>query len=70
MDHFSKTAVKNYFSRFEKAFAEKNTPYPHNFFNDSYSVYEVYFWTGDMFEQFIPVAASQAGRTSAVSENR
>ena len=51
MDHFSKTAVKNYFSRFEKAFAEKNTPYPHNFFNDSYEVYGA-DWTGDMFEQF------------------
>ena len=51
MDHFSTKAVKNYFNRFEKAFAETNTAYPHNFFNDSYEVYAA-DWTEDMFEQF------------------
>jgi len=51
MDHFSKTAVKNYLNRFENAFAETNTSYPHNFFNDSYEVYGA-DWTEDMFEQF------------------
>ena len=51
MDHFSKRAVKNYLNRFDKAFASTNTPYPHNFFNDSYEVYEA-DWTYDFFEQF------------------
>jgi len=51
MDHFSKKAVSNYFSRFEKAFAASNTAYPHNFFNDSYEVYGA-DWTEDFFEQF------------------
>ncbi|HEY6913729.1 MAG TPA: glycosyl hydrolase, partial [Paludibacter sp.] len=51
MDHFSKRAVKNYFNRFEKAFAASNTTYPHNFFNDSYEVYGA-DWTEDFFEQF------------------
>jgi len=51
MDHFSKKAVKNYLDRFEKAFAATNTPYPHNFFNDSYEVYGA-DWTNDFFEQF------------------
>lgn len=51
MDHFSKKAVGNYFSRFEKAFTANNTAYPHNFFNDSYEVYGA-DWTEDFFEQF------------------
>ena len=51
MDHFSRKAVGNYFSRFEKAFAANNTAYPHNFFNDSYEVYGA-DWTEDFFEQF------------------
>ncbi|MHB9141498.1 MAG: alpha-L-rhamnosidase [Paludibacter sp.] len=51
MDHFSKRAVKNYLNRFDKAFTATNTPYPHNFFNDSYEVYGA-DWTEDFFEQF------------------
>lgn len=51
MDHFSKRAVKNYLNRFDKAFTSTNTPYPHNFFNDSYEVYGA-DWTEDFFEQF------------------
>jgi hypothetical protein len=51
MDHFSKKAVSNYLSRFEKAFSETGTPYPHNFFNDSYEVYGA-DWTADIFDQF------------------
>ena len=51
MDHFSKKAVGNYLSRFEKAFETNNTAYPHNFFNDSYEVYGA-DWTEDFFEQF------------------
>lgn len=51
MDHFSKTSVKNYLNRFDKAFAANGTPYPHNFFNDSYEVYEA-DWTAGFFEDF------------------
>lgn len=51
MDHFSKRAVNNYLSRFETAFTESRTAYPHNFFNDSYEVYGA-DWTEDFFEQF------------------
>ena len=51
MDHFSKRAVKNYLTRFDKAFASTDTPFPHNFFNDSYEVYGA-DWTEDFFEQF------------------
>ena len=51
MDHFSQKAVKNYLNRFEKAFTTTNTPYPHNFFNDSYEVYGA-DWSEDFFEQF------------------
>lgn len=51
MDHFDKSAVAHYLERFEKAFAESNTPYPHSFFNDSYEVYKAN-WTPKMFEEF------------------
>ena len=51
MDHFSKKAVGSYLNRFEKAFESSNTPYPHNFFNDSYEVYGA-DWTPDFFDQF------------------
>jgi len=51
MNHFSYKAVANYLHRFDKAFAETKTPYPHNFFNDSYEVYNA-DWTPDLFEQF------------------
>ncbi len=60
MNHFSARAVKNYLGRFELAFAGgfatgencTTTPYPHNFFNDSYEVYGA-DWTDDLFEQFV-----------------
>ncbi|MDR0988527.1 MAG: glycosyl hydrolase family 2 [Prevotellaceae bacterium] len=51
MNHFSSKAVANYLQRFERAFAQTDTPYPHNFFNDSYEVYGA-DWTDDLFEQF------------------
>lgn len=51
MNHLNANAVANYLGKFEKAFAETNTPYPHNFFNDSYEVYQA-DWTEDLFEQF------------------
>lgn len=51
IDHFSKTALLNYLGKFEKAFSTSGTPWPHNFFNDSYEVYGA-DWTADLFEQF------------------
>lgn len=51
MNHFSRQAVSNYLNRFERAFTETQTSYPHNFFNDSYEVYKA-DWTDDLFEQF------------------
>lgn len=51
IDHFSKRALTNYLSHFDKAFEQSNTPYPHRFFNDSYEAYGA-DWTEDFFEQF------------------
>lgn len=51
IDHFDKKAVTNYLARFDKAFSETNTPYPHTFFNDSYEVYQAN-WTPALFEEF------------------
>ncbi len=51
MDHLSKGAVNRYFARFDKAFKNSNTPYPHTFFNDSYEVYGA-DWTPDFLNQF------------------
>ncbi len=51
MDHLSKKAVSNYLNRFEKSFSSHKTPYPHNFFNDSYEVYQA-DWTPGFFDQF------------------
>lgn len=51
IDHFSKQAVNNYLKRFTDAFAQTGTPYPHNFFNDSYEVYGAN-WTPTLFEEF------------------
>lgn len=46
MNHLSKKAVKNYLSRFDRAFKSSKTSYPHTFFNDSYEVYQA-DWTDD-----------------------
>lgn len=51
MNHLSNRAVKNYLSRFERAFASTQTAYPHHFFNDSYEVYKA-DWTEDLFDEF------------------
>ena len=51
MNHLSKTAVKNYLSRFNRAFKSSKTGYPHTFFNDSYEVYQA-DWTEDFLDQF------------------
>ncbi len=51
IDHFDRDAVARYLGKFDKAFSETNTPYPHNFFNDSYEVYGAN-WTPTLFEEF------------------
>lgn len=51
MDHLNPKAVKHYFDRFDKAFAQSGTHYPSTFFNDSYEVYEA-DWTPSLFEEF------------------
>ncbi len=51
IDHFDSTAVAHYLQRFENAFAQTQTPYPHTFFNDSYEVYNA-DWTPTLFEEF------------------
>lgn len=51
LDHFNKEAVMRYLSRFDKAFKDSQTPYPHAFFNDSYEVYGA-DWTPDFPDQF------------------
>ncbi len=51
LDHFSAGAVKRYFSRFDKAFKENGTPWPHAFFNDSYEVYGADYTPG-FFDEF------------------
>lgn len=51
IDHFSAHAVRNYLTRFDKAFSQAKTTFPHNFFNDSYEVYKA-DWTEGLFDQF------------------
>lgn len=52
MNHLSASSVRNYLNKFDKAFAESGTSFPHTFFNDSYEVYQA-DWTEDFFEQFV-----------------
>jgi hypothetical protein len=51
IDHFDKTAVRNYLKHIEQAFERTKTPYPHTFFNDSYEVSEG-DWTPTLFTEF------------------
>ena len=51
IDHFDRLAVKHYLERFDSAFAASGTPYPHNFFNDSYEVYGA-DWTPTLLDEF------------------
>lgn len=52
MDHFSRKAVDNYLTKFDKAFkANKLTQIPNNFFNDSYEVYGA-DWTPNLLNEF------------------
>jgi hypothetical protein len=51
LDHLNKEAVKRYFAKFDKAFVENGTPFPHSFFNDSYEVYGAN-WTPALLDEF------------------
>lgn len=51
IDHFDKMSVRHYLDRFDKAFSENGTPYPHTFFNDSYEVYNA-DWTPLFLSEF------------------
>lgn len=51
IDHFDKNAVSNYLAKFDKAFSETSTPWPHTSFNDSYEVYGA-DWTPTLPTEF------------------
>ena len=51
IDHFDRLAVAHYLERFDSAFAASATPWPHQFFNDSYEVYGA-DWTPKLLEEF------------------
>ncbi|MCQ2162974.1 MAG: glycosyl hydrolase family 2 [Bacteroidales bacterium] len=51
LDHYNAAAVRRYLDRFDKAFEESGSPYPHTFFNDSYEVYDAE-WTPSLLEEF------------------
>jgi hypothetical protein len=51
LDHFSKEAVQGYLKKFDRAFAENHTPFPHSFCNDSYEVYGA-DWTPTLLDEF------------------
>ena len=55
IDHFSDQALKNYLSKFDKAFAGKDISSLRSFFNDSYEVDDARGqsnWTSDFFNEF------------------
>ena len=55
IDHFNAQALKNYLSKFDKAFAGKNISGLRSFFNDSYEVDDARGqsnWTPDFFNEF------------------
>jgi hypothetical protein len=55
IDHFNAQALKNYLSKFDKAFTGKNISSLRSFFNDSYEVDDARGqsnWTPDLFNEF------------------
>ena len=52
LNHFSNTSVNNYLQKFTNAFKKHNAPVPHNFFNDSYEVYQA-DWTPGLLQSFV-----------------
>lgn len=51
IDHFDHDAVVSYLRKFDNAFSHSGAPIPHNFFNDSYEVYDA-DWTPRLLEEF------------------
>lgn len=51
IDHLDRDAVGRYLAKFDRAFSETHTPYPHSFFNDSYEVYGAN-WTPRLLDEF------------------
>jgi len=51
LDHFDRNAVASYLAKFDRVFSDCNVAYPHNFFNDSYEVFQAN-WTPTLFEEF------------------
>ncbi len=51
LNHFSKKSVDFYLQKFTDAFAKSNAPAPHNFFNDSYEVYDA-DWSRGLLDEF------------------
>lgn len=51
IDHFDRATVARYLAKFDKAFKDSGTPWPHNFFNDSYEVFRAN-WTPTLFAEF------------------
>lgn len=51
MDHMNPEAVKEYFTKFDRAFKQNKATYPRTFFNDSYEVYKA-DWTPHLLEEF------------------
>lgn len=51
LNHLDKDAVVHYFSKFDKAFKDNQTSFPHSFFNDSYEVYGA-DWSPTLLDEF------------------
>ncbi len=51
MDHLNKNAVQKYLGKFTKAFEKSKAPLPHNFFNDSYEVFQA-DWSRGLLQAF------------------
>ena len=51
VNHLDSVAVKDYLSRFDKAFEGREAMIPHTFFNDSYEVYGA-DWTEGLLDEF------------------
>jgi len=51
IDHFSKTSLEHYLSRFDEAFTSSSMLHPHTYFNDSYEVYGA-DWTPSLLDEF------------------
>ena len=52
VDHYDKDAVRRYLDYISKPFKATGTPFPNNFFNDSYEVYGA-DWTPTFLKEFV-----------------